>query len=204
LFKSIYTIPGYASDTNGKDAFAKGKDGFLKDKTLAMYTEWSDVMRDIGTMYDKGEKFNWDMVTLPNFKEYLGKGRNSGAHTLFVSSISKYKEEAFLAIAQIGSDEVQEIVTRSGKLSALKKSEKLRNSFGADEAYLKGKHVDAIFGVSVSELPSVTDYDPQVRKVINSPELMQNIVEKGIDLNTALREAEESANKLIEQQKQSK
>jgi multiple sugar transport system substrate-binding protein len=204
LFATIYNIAGYAEGTNGKEAFSKARDGFMKDKTLAMFTEWSDIMDAIGLMVGKGETFNWDMVTLPNFKEHLGQGRNSGAQTLFVSSTSKHKEEAFLAISHIVDDEVQEIVNRSGKLTAFKKSDKMKASFGTNLAYLKGKNINAIFGVSVAELPPATDYDPQVRSVLNSTDLMQTIVERRKDVNTALREAEEQANKLIEERMQAK
>jgi multiple sugar transport system substrate-binding protein len=202
LYVTVYNIPNYGSGTNGKDAFSKGKDAFLKDKTLAMYTEWSDVLTDIGTMDSRGEKFNWDMVTLPNFKEHLGQGRNSGAHTLFVSSSSKYKEQAYLAVSHIADSEVQDIVNQSGKLSSLKKTTEMKNTFGTNLSYLKGKNVGAIFGVTVSDLAPPTDYDPALRALINNTVLMQSVTELGKDLNTALRETEESANKLIEQQKQ--
>jgi multiple sugar transport system substrate-binding protein len=197
VFNTVYHIPGYSDGNPGNTAFSQAKKAFLNDQTLAMFTEWSDVLTDITAMQDKGQSFNWDMVTFPNFKERLGYSRHSGAHMMFLTNASKHKEDAFLVISYMGSDEVQNIVNRMGRLPALKKTDEMKKSFGADNKALAGKNVNAVFGTKLSDLPATTDYDKLVWSVINNPSLMQDVVEKGLDINTVLRDAEEKANALI-------
>jgi len=54
------------------------------------------------------------------------------------------------------------------------------------------------FSPPLSPLPEASKYDPQINAIVNA-DVSQDVV-KGVDLNTALRNCEEKANKVIEGQ----
>ncbi|WP_158301659.1 ABC transporter substrate-binding protein [Paenibacillus mesophilus] len=164
-------------------------DAFLKEKTLAMYSA-TNMMSTLGT-----SGLNWDMVTMPTFKEAPGKGIQVFGPILYVSSTSKHKEEAFSIIAHFLSDEVQLQRARGGEPPVLKNAD-IKKQFGADRDYLKGKNVAAFLANEIAPSPqSVSKYD-----MIAAAELetaFRNVINGKNDVNTAIRLAEESSNKKI-------
>jgi hypothetical protein len=56
--------------------------------------------------------------------------------------------------------------------------------------------LQAIFKVTPSPLPEASKYDPKINGLLNE-EVTKSVVIDGIDINTALRNGEEKANKEV-------
>jgi multiple sugar transport system substrate-binding protein len=185
----IHKIPGNEQITYHGAA----NDLFVKDQRLAMLAS-NNILFE-GNLY-KYPDFNWDMATYPSWPEKPGIALRNDQHMMSISSTSKHKDEAFLIIATVVSDEVQMAISRQGKLSILK-DKKIRDAFGTDLDFLKGKNIQAIYKTTPAESFVPTKYDSLGMGVIN--EALDDIVKNGKDVNTALREAEEKLNMRIKE-----
>jgi multiple sugar transport system substrate-binding protein len=192
-YYAIHSVPGYVQ--NGK--LANTHSMFFKEKTTAMDVYWgADVIGEIGKMYKAGQTFSdWDMVTIPVFDKGKGVAWQAETHNLLITSTSKHKDAAFQVISYIASDEVQRAFGKTGQIPVLKKTEELRKEYGSELPYLKGKHTDAFFLLQPG-MHDHTKFDQKGRSYIN--EAAGNMLFKGVDVNTALREAEDKLNKYIE------
>ncbi|CAG7628715.1 ABC transporter substrate-binding protein [Paenibacillus allorhizosphaerae] len=193
---ALYKIPGYVVD--GKFLGGQGQGYFLKDRTWAMIGAWGDMIGSLEQYQQEGNPINWDMVTLPNFKEAKGFVREGDFHMLHISRLSKHKDEAFRVLSHIASDEVQTIINKSGRLTVLKKTPEYQKSYGADLQTIKGKNLNAIFGVAPNKLHPLTEYDGKARGIIN--DAATSVLLKNVDMNTALRTAQEQLEKYIQDQ----
>ncbi|GAA3406830.1 ABC transporter substrate-binding protein [Paenibacillus hodogayensis] len=172
---------------------SNASDAFLKDRTLAMYSV-TNIMSTLGTL-----DMNWDMVTMPTFSQAPRKGMQVFGPILYVSSTSKHKEEAFSVIAQFLSDEVQLQRARGGEPPVLTNTD-IKQQFGADRNYLKGKNVGAFLANDIAPSPPfVSKYDVIAAQQLDAA--FWEVVNKKVDINTALRLAEETANKKIAEEK---
>jgi multiple sugar transport system substrate-binding protein len=193
MLKDLYDTPGYVNGNN----FKYGSNAFVKDKTLAMLGEYGNKMTGLmEDEFNKGNKMNWDMAAIPNFEGSTGTGRETVFPTLFASKASQHKDQAFQVISLVGSDEVQQTMNRAGRLTILKKTDAFKNTFGAELASMKGKNVAAIFSVTPAPSHVPTEYDNFAVSALNEAE--QSVALKQKDVNTALRDAREKADKAIE------
>jgi multiple sugar transport system substrate-binding protein len=192
MLQQFYQIPGFVSG----DTYSYGRNAFEKDRTLAMMPDYSIVVDDMEKMQNQGNPLNWDMVTLPNFPDALGKGRDTGAHTLFISRLSKHKQEAFEVLATVTTDPVQQIINRNGQLTILKKTDAFKQSFGTDLQALKGKNVAAIFKMTPSTIKAPTIYDQQMAAILGKAADAVALQQK--DINSALRDAAKAGDEAIE------
>ncbi|TNJ59399.1 extracellular solute-binding protein [Paenibacillus hemerocallicola] len=185
--KRFYELEGMQGlKTNATDAF-------LKDKTLAMYS----VTNIMSTLATSG--LNWDMATMPTFAQAPKKGMQVFGPILYVSSTSKHKEEAFSIIAHFLSDEVQIQRARGGEPTVMKNAD-IKQQFGADRDYLKGKNVGAFLANDIAPSPEfVSKYDVIAAQQLDAA--FWDVVNKKSDVNTAIRLAEENANKKIAEEK---
>lgn len=174
-------------------------EAFYKEKRMAMLTQWLNPMLGFAESVEKsGQTLNWDMASIPQHREAPGISGAAKPIYLLVSQSSKYKEQAFQAVSYIStSEEVQSLLSQYGKITALN-SEAIRKQFGTKYELVKGKNIEAIFKHQTAPLPYSTNYEK-----LASPELNiagTNVASGSKDVNTALREAEERANKKIEAQ----
>jgi multiple sugar transport system substrate-binding protein len=191
--KEFYEIPGMTD----KGKLAKASTEFFNNQRLAAIANWGNGMTGtFESMYADGKPLNWDMVTIPNFKEAKGYSREADYQMLEISETSKYKEQAFQVIDYITSDDVQQLINKKGRLTALQKTEQFKKTFAADLPSYKGKNMNAIFSVKPANMHSLTEYDKDVRKIANNALL--DVVVKQKDMNTALRDANDAADKLIQ------
>ncbi|GAA3399767.1 ABC transporter substrate-binding protein [Paenibacillus hodogayensis] len=185
--RTIYGIPGNSRGNNMTD-FYKG--------TVAMSAFWN-VLGNFEDYYKKGVNQNWDMVTMPTYEQVPGKSFQVDSHNLSISSLSKHKEAAFQVIAYMTSKEIQMDISRSGYVSSLVDPEP-QKVFGENLQSLKGKNTEAIFKLQSAPLYKVHAYDSIVRAELAKA---LNEVLTGKDINSALRDANDRADKLLEQQK---
>jgi multiple sugar transport system substrate-binding protein len=191
---SAYSIPGNKPDQ--LKAWAS-RDFFLKDKNLAMTNDYINFM--FAQFINKPDIIDWDIAQLPSFQGAPNKTNQTDFHQFFVTTASKHPAEALEVIKAATSDEVQLALAKSGSLPVLTNKE-IQKQFGADLPF-KGKHMEGIFK-STAAKKQFSDYDVIVEKAISSA--FADVFNGKTDTNTALRTAEEQANKAIEQQKQTK
>lgn len=184
FYKSLYEIPGYMGSTGN----------LFGTKTVAMQPDWLGTTLINAT---KDPEFRWDVVGLPNFADYLGKGREIDVHTLAISVGSKNKEQALQVIQAVTSDEVQTGMSRYGRVPVLTDS-RILAEFGAEIPSFVGKNWDAMFKVDPSEMREHSSpYDSLVLQQINT---LNNRIRNGEhDINTLLREIQETADTALQE-----
>jgi multiple sugar transport system substrate-binding protein len=169
---------------------------FSKDKTVAMF---AGRLEQINTMILAEEGgLNWDIVTLPTFSDLPNTGTQVNAPYLAITPVSEHKDEAFKVMAYLLNDDIQLSHNKDGRLTVLK-DEKIRNQFGANIKELAGKHIQAVTALKPAKPRPFTLYDDYV--VTNLANGFTDVVTGKKDVNTALRDSEEAANKVIEENK---
>ncbi|CAG7649316.1 ABC transporter substrate-binding protein [Paenibacillus allorhizosphaerae] len=172
-----------------------GRDGFVKDRTMAMYTSYGARIGELEELELSGQSFKWDMATFPVRKDAKVQGMETESHILSISSTAKHPEDAFNVITFLTTnDEVQTQVARKARVSSLK-AEKYKSLFGQDLKSLQGKNVQAIFKNKYAPNAQQTKYDAAAEKAVNNA--LSKVNAGKADVNTALREAEEEASKGI-------
>lgn len=192
---AFHAIPGNTLNTKVSE-----KDEFIKEQTLAMRTG-PNFMSELPAAVGRGG-FDWDVVSLPVFQGFEGKGSQFNAPYYTIPPTSKYKDQAFQVIAYMMSDEVQQMMSKRGRLPIVK-DEKAKNEFGTGIDGLKGKNLKAFFMDTVAKPAPSTIYDT-IAKTTMVQKGIRGIVVDGKDVNTALRESEEDINKQIEAAKAAK
>lgn len=190
LFKDAYEVPGYVNGAK----YEYGVEGFIKDQYVAMLPLYG---LQIVNSRAELSKMDWDIVSLPNFKEDLGRGRQVDIHMVAISSVSKNRDAAAEVIKVITSEEVQKMMSEYGTPSVLKNDE-IKKVYGTKLPEFKGKNVQAMFK-TIPGQPVITKYDSSVRSVIESAR--KEIAAGGVDINTLVRTTEEKANQRISTQK---
>ncbi|RKN86856.1 ABC transporter substrate-binding protein [Paenibacillus ginsengarvi] len=192
--KQIFDIPGIV-DPNKKYSYGVGF--FLKDKKLAMYPYWLSAFASSLSAADQpGKLFNWDMVTYPQYDDRPGIGREVDFHLMMIPSASKNKEAAYRVIEVLASEEAQKTMNKGARMTALK-DPNLRKQFASDMKVFEGKNLDGIFKVNPAPLPPASKYDVKIYGFLN--DALKSVIVDGTDINTALRTANEKADKLIQE-----
>ncbi|MCC2685204.1 MAG: extracellular solute-binding protein family 1 [Paenibacillaceae bacterium] len=182
---NIYSIPG-----NAWIAGNKANEMFYKDKVIAMYAA-NNRLNTFGPIQD----LNWDIATYPTYKEAPGTGMNYDLHVMVLTANSQHKKEAIQVISTLTSDEVQSQMAKDGRISVMKDT-KFQKDFGQNLPYLKNKNLAAIFKVKPAANFAPTEFDAQARSVLNAA-TSKAVFEDKLDINTALRQADEQINQLI-------
>ncbi|CAG7654360.1 ABC transporter substrate-binding protein [Paenibacillus allorhizosphaerae] len=184
MYERILSIPG-----NKLPEFNSSMDVFLKDKNVAMRLSYSQL-----DSLAKVTDLNWDMVTYPILKDRPVPKSVAGGKGLMIANTSKHKEDAFLVIETILSEEVQKEFMRNGQLSTLK-DKSIQAEFGKKLPFLKGKNVMSIFKYD-SGWYAPTPYDGFVSGIPKKHALDMYNGKK--DINTVIREAKEEMTKIIQ------
>lgn len=181
----FFQIPGNEIANN---SFSVGvqQNEFYKDQIVAMYltqVEAANVYKDL---------LNWDVASVP---VHHGVGPQTYPYYFYLTATSKQRDAAFQVMAYMTSDEFQNYVVRTGTLPILKESTEIFENFGKNEAYFEGKNLKAFLPERFAD-PSVTTRYQDIANVQVNAAL--NSFVSGTDVNTALREAGEAVNQLIQ------
>ncbi|MDF2724984.1 MAG: extracellular solute-binding protein family 1 [Paenibacillus sp.] len=171
---------------------------FYKERTAAMY------VGQINQFNSFPADLSWDMVSVPQLKEAPGKLSQLTPPYWSITRQSKLKDEAFAVILDLLSEEVQLKQSKEGKIPTLS-DKKLEQAFGADTPALKGKNTKAVFyqpfadptPLRKSDLPFVPLGTQQ--SIISTA--FEKVAKQGIDVNTALRDAQEQVKKELDKVK---
>jgi multiple sugar transport system substrate-binding protein len=175
-------------------------DPFLKDKNVAMAAYWTaGMMAGLPNAVNSG--LEWDVVQIPTFAEAPGKNMQPDYHQFIVSGVSKHIDAAVEVLKITLSEEVQTKATRLGKLTTLNNSA-ITEQFGADLPFAKGKNLQGILKGTNAKMVVQTDYNRFVWGALNRS--FRTVYDGKQDVNSALRQAEEEAAKLIAAEKERK
>ncbi|MDF2725446.1 MAG: extracellular solute-binding protein family 1 [Paenibacillus sp.] len=186
----LFMLPGYGA-TKSLLSVTNQSNLFFNDKTAAMLVAFSN-----GGPLANSSGLNWDLVSLPEMKGLPGTGSQPYPVYLALSSNSPHRAEAFQAITQLVSDEV--LLERSADMAMLPpvKTPAVKAAYSKNAVDWKGKNVSGV----VNQKPaSPMPYSPNnITGQTEMTNAMISIIVGEKDVNTALREFEEQANKKIE------
>ncbi|MEF3303908.1 ABC transporter substrate-binding protein [Paenibacillus sp. GYB003] len=188
LVQQFYQIPGMVVN------FQKppGLDSFFKDQQTAMFMNW--IPDSLGLLQKNGALFPFDLVGAPTFRDNPGITIDPGAQLMIVTKTSKHKEEAFKVIEFLTSPDVQTILNKKSRLTALA-DESIRKDFLSELPLAKGKNIQGALKVKPAKMAPPNPYHVAVAGKVNA--LADVIVAGTKDINTMLRETQESADKAI-------
>lgn len=191
LLKQIYTIPG-----NEREGTAINN--FLKDRNLAMigYTNMFSQLEE-----PTRDGFNWDVAQYPSYPERPNTYGNASVNVVLVTKTSKHHDQSMQVIAVATSDEVQLENSKQGKISPLKSAE-IKNAFGSGIDYLAGKSLTSIFKSKSVKYPLSSPYRSKAESLATAQ--FNEYLNGNIDVNTALKQAEEAINLMIAEEEAKK
>lgn len=197
FLRSLYDIPGIV-DKDGKYTYG-GVNYFIKDRKLAMYPFWiAGLTSRVQQLETDGNNFDWDLAAFPSYDDKPGIGREVEFQSLMVTSGSKNKEAAYRVIETLVSQEAQAEMNNANSLTVLNDLE-LRKQFGKNVSVYKNKNIEGIFSVKPAPAAPVTVYDAKIESFLS--DAVKSMVQGNNDINTVLREANEKANKYIQEVK---
>ncbi|MDF2663251.1 MAG: extracellular solute-binding protein family 1, partial [Paenibacillus sp.] len=169
------------------------RDALTKDQYLGMFVFLSQMPFTVPEM----KTMNWEMVSLPTFKELPNVGSQSYPSYFTITSLSKSKEAAMEVLKYLISDEYQMEISRKGTMPVLK-NEAVQKAYAQDTEY-KDKNFASVFYNKFAPISPKSIYDVAVEKTYTKD---IGLIAKGeIDINTAFRNAEEAAAKAIAEAK---
>lgn len=192
LYKATMIDPAQNNEYKNIIAELKNKlpyrDALLADQYLAMFVFQSEMpfTSDVSPI-------DWDVVSLPTFKELPGVGSQPYPIYFSVTAMSKAKEAAAEVIKFLGSDEYQMEQSKLGKMTVLV-NDAVKRAYGQDTKF-KGKNLGAAFYNKFAPISFKSVYDVALETAYLKD---IGVMAKGeTDINTAFRTAEEAANKAI-------
>jgi multiple sugar transport system substrate-binding protein len=192
LFETYLLTPG---KTAGYQKFVTDKKKlpyrleFTDAPTLGMFVFNSSFPFSIPNIND----INWDLVSLPVFKEKPKVGSQSMPVVFGITSTAKEKDAAMEVIKYLVSEEAQLSEAKKGNMPILT-SETVRKAFAQDTPF-KDKNWAALYDNQIAPGVTKNPYLLSVERVLTP--YVQQVIEGKKDLNTALREAQEQAEKTI-------
>ncbi|MDB5084157.1 MAG: hypothetical protein JWN30_1043 [Bacilli bacterium] len=172
------------------------KDAFIKDKNLAMFAYLTNYLGNL-----QGAGLNWDMVSLPTFSDNSGTGSQAYPTYFGITSTSNNKDAAMEVLKYLTSEEYQMDWSKQGVISVLN-NDAIKKSLGQDSPY-KGKNFSAMVTNKLAPIAVLTDADNITEQVVEK-QVLNQVASGSTDINSALRSAQDEANKQIAAAKQSK
>lgn len=163
---------------------------FLKDQNVAMYAYLSSL---VYVLPDDLQKLNWDMVSLPTFKDLPGVGSQSYPFYFGITKLSKHPDESMEVLKYMLSDDFQMELSRKGIMPVVK-NEAVQNALGQDSPF-KDKNFKSVFFNKFAPIPAKAPYDANI--VTNYAKYADQVIKQKLDINTAFRQSEEEAVKFI-------
>ncbi|WP_028552084.1 ABC transporter substrate-binding protein [Paenibacillus sp. UNC451MF] len=194
MASEMNTIPG----NEPKDPLNiwKGADDFMKDKNVAMMPWFGSRLQTL-VRSNADLNFNWDVVSFPSFSESPGQSAEVDAHVFALSKTSKHQEEAFQVIQYLtSSEELQGNFVKLGRALPSIKNDNMLKQFGSEYPLLQTKNIAGVFKSTPRQPHKAHKFDDIVRSKLRAA-FADHLAGK-MDINTALRKAEEEANKEIE------
>lgn len=189
----FYTMDGFGVTTELLGG-SKQEDFFFKEHSAAMLAKFNSDANAVNNALT-----NWDAAVYPVMEGMEGVGSQPYPVYLAMSSTiqPEKRDAAFLVMQELLADEEQKSRSAQGLATPLK-SKEVKDAFGQSLEVWKGKNFRAVSAQTPAPPVPYHDYNrfgqTAVTQAINS------VILGGKDVNTALRDAEEQANKQIAQE----
>ncbi|MFC3770158.1 ABC transporter substrate-binding protein [Paenibacillus sp. GCM10012303] len=167
-------------------------DHFMKEQSVAMMFSYDARFHNLEAVYGTPTDFKWDVAQLPSFPERPNVSAGSTGHYLMVSSLGANKQDAFRVIEVLVGAENQKTMTQRGRFTSLK-DPAIKALYGQNLKSVQGKNIQGIFKSSFAPPFAGTMHDTKVRPYVQTA--LNKVIEGQADVNSALREAEETANR---------
>jgi len=138
------------------------------------------------------EKMDWDMVSIPKYKEMPNYGTQAYPNYICTSNTSKEKEASMKVLDYLTSEEFQTKLSRAGTVSSLS-TESVKKALGAE--FPKKVNWRAVYYSPFAPSPAKGSYENLAEKALSNR--IPAIVTGEMDVNTALRTAQDEADKAI-------
>ncbi|RKN80435.1 ABC transporter substrate-binding protein [Paenibacillus ginsengarvi] len=202
LFETFFVRP-YPPNAVFQEFFAKnsappGILQFYKEQNTAMTTYIASLLGQQYMDLYLGD-LNWDIVSHPTISGYPGLGTQPDPIYIGMTKLTKNKEATMEVIKYLVSDEYQTMMARQANMTVLK-DPAIQKQTGADiQRSGVGKNWGALYANKMAPLAPI---HPKVDLlVVTELSKYANQVSKGeLDLNTALRTAEEVIQKKIDEE----
>jgi multiple sugar transport system substrate-binding protein len=191
-FVRFYRVPGYEK-YNAKLSEPNERNRFFKDRVVGMFMALTALHQPTEV-----NDLNWDLTTYPTFKERPGVGPQPYPTYFYITNISKHKEDAFMAISFFASDEFQMERSKEGRFLTTSANRAIRDVFGQDNPFYKGKNVKAFQPQKYADPPKIHKFNVRAGNDIGTA--MAEVIRGQKDINTALRDAMEKTNKYIQEE----
>lgn len=180
----FYTLPGLTFDekTASKEADRKLFQTGISGMTI--------MALDIPSW-----KFNWDLVSVPTYKDKPGVGMQANPRYNFLTKGSKNQRAAFQVASFMTSDEYQLKMSKDGLFPVLS-NPSIKKAYMENDPLYKGKNIPAYYFHKFASEPQgrapglVNSVNVQDKYLL--PEMM-NVLTGKKDVNTALRQADDAA-----------
>ncbi|MDF2715822.1 MAG: extracellular solute-binding protein family 1 [Paenibacillus sp.] len=139
------------------------------------------------------EKVNWDLVSLPTFKDKPKIGSAATPFSMAITSTSKQKDAAMRAIDYLTSRDNQLEYSKRGIMPVINDAE-VKKAYGQSSEF-KDKNWSAVFYNQYAAMAKFSRYHLKVENILNAVPL--DAIRGTKDINTALREAVENAEKTL-------
>ncbi|WP_028552639.1 ABC transporter substrate-binding protein [Paenibacillus sp. UNC451MF] len=202
-FKKIFTMLRQLFDMNGyvgpNKEFNYGSNEFFKTQTLGMHPTWiAGVTDSLVQMEKEGKAFNWDLVSYPSADDRPNFGKQIDFHLMMVPEASHNKEAAYEIMQTLMTDEAQSAMNKAGRMTVLK-DQQLKKQYAVDLKVYEGKNLEGAFKAKPGPTAVSTDYDVKIFSILQ--ESVKDMAVSNMDVNTALRTADEKASKYIQEMK---
>lgn len=181
-FLRFYEIPGNSAITGNND--------FVNGTTAMLVNNSGNFPAYVRASNSSG--FKWDVVTLPEFSDRRGVGAQPSVSYYMIYENSKYKEETFAAIMAMVSEEVMLEKSKTAVASPLK-SKTVNDAFGTGIPEMKDLHPQNMLPVNMAAPTTITKFTATAKKEMH--EAFLKVVKGEADINSALRTANETADK---------
>lgn len=170
---------------------------FVTEQNVAMYGYSSGL---ISIWADNQlAKMDWDLVSLPSFKQLPGVGSQPYPFLMGITSLSQNPDAAMQALRYMISDEYQKAKSMSGVMPTLQ-APALKEVFG-NATSVKDKNLSAVFHNKMAPLADIVlPYSTTAVSVFQTDLLP--LLQGKTDINTSFRESEEKAIQKIKELKE--
>jgi multiple sugar transport system substrate-binding protein len=192
LEQSFFDIPGLIQGKTYQQTNINGG-------KIAMLPNW--IASWTNNILKKEPAYAWDVFAYPVFKERPTIGAPVDFHMLTVNKAGKHKEAAYRAVLTMVSAAAQEELTRNTRITPLK-DPALKAMYAQDAKVFEGKNLKTIFEVTPAPLPDYSKWSSIVAAHVNA--VAEDMALNKKDMNTAMREQEEKANKALAEAKAAK
>lgn len=183
LIKSANDIPGNQNVT---------LNDFIQLQVLALMPHFDARLAALEKLHGTPSDFNWDITQYPSHPDRPNTALISSGHFLTVSALSKHKQESFQVIQFLTSEENQTLITELGRFTALNQ-QSIKNKYGQNLKSLQGKNIQSVFKSQFASPHVPTIYDSLASPHLNNA--VKKVNEGIMDINSALREADDLINK---------